>query len=74
MEAEAKKIKGFFLVPLDHWTYDPERIVPAHCKWAKFKWSYQHTECPAEDGVRNWYNKDRELTPEALTDQEDQDD
>ena len=30
VEAEAEKIKGFFLSPLDYQTYDPERIVPAH--------------------------------------------
>ena len=53
VEAEAEQIRGFFLAPLDYWTYDPKRIVPAHCKHAKFKWSYQHTERPTEDGVRN---------------------
>ena len=63
VEAEAEQIRGFFLEPLDYWTYDPERIVPTHCKQAKFKWSYQHTEWPVEYGVRNWYKKDRELTP-----------
>ena len=74
VEADTEKIKGFYMRPLDHRKYDTERIVPDHCKQAKFKWSYQHTECPCEDEKRNWYNTDRELAPRAWFDQEDPDD
>ena len=74
VEAEAEEMRGFHLGPLDHRTYDQERIVPDHCKRAKFKWSYQHTECPYEDEKRNRYNADRELAPGAWSDQEDLDD
>lgn len=70
---EEEQIKGFYLGSLDHQTYDPERIVPNHCKRAKFKWRYQHTEHPYEDEKRNWYNMDRELAPRAWSDQEDPD-
>ena len=67
-------MRSFLLGPLDHQTYDPERIVPDHCKQAKFKWSYQHVECPYEDEKRNWYNTDRKLAPGAWSNQEDPDD
>ena len=59
VEAEAEEMRSYRLGPLDHWTYDPERIVPDHYKRAKFKWNYQHTECPGKDERRNWYNTDR---------------
>ena len=59
VQVEVEEMRGFYLGPLDHRTYDPERIVPDHCKWAKLKWSYQHTENPYEDEKRNWYNADR---------------
>ena len=74
VEAEVEEMRGFCLRPLDHRTYDPERIVPNHCKRAKFKWSYQHTECPYEDEKINWYNVDRQLALGAWSDQEDPDD
>ena len=32
VEAEAKETKGFHFPPVAHISYDPERIVPAHCK------------------------------------------
>ena len=74
VEAEAEEMKSYHLGALDHRTYDPERIVPDHCKRAKFKWNYQHTECPGEDERRNWYNANRKLAPGEYSDQEDLDD
>ena len=49
-------------------------IVPAHCKRAKFKWNYQHTEIPVEEQTKNWYNKDRKVLPKESTNQEGQND
>ena len=49
--AEAEEIKSYHLRTLEYRTYDPERIVPEHCKKAKFKWNYQHVERP-EEGER----------------------
>ena len=72
VEEEAEHIRGFCLPPLAHHTYDPERIIPTHCKRAKFKWSYQHTDCPTEYRIRNWYGKDREAAPAESSDQEEQ--
>ena len=37
---EAEYIKGFHFVKLAHHSYDPERIIPSHCKRAKFNWTY----------------------------------
>ena len=56
VEVEADHIRGFHFVSLDLWSYDQERIVPAHCKRPNFNWTYQHTEAVTEDEVRNWYN------------------
>ena len=67
VEVEAEETKGFHFAPLAHRSYDLERIVPAHSKLAKFNWNYQHIECPVEEKTRNWYNKDREATPEEST-------
>ena len=69
VEAKAEEIKGFHFPPLTHRSYDPERIIPAHCKKAKFKWNYQHTECSVEDKTNNWYNKDSEVVLEESIDQ-----
>ena len=74
VEAEAEEMKSYHLGALDHRTYDPEKILPDHCKRAKFKWNYQHTECPSEDERRNWYNADQQLASGAWSDQEDPDD
>lgn len=74
VEAEAEEMKIYHLESLDHWTYDPERIIPDHCKQAKFKWNYQHTECSSEYKIRNWYNVDMKLAPGVWSDQEDPDD
>ena len=74
VEAEEEEMRSYRLGPLDHQTYDLERIVPDHCKWAKFKWNYSHTECPGENEKRNWYNVDRKLTSGVWSDQEDPDD
>ena len=38
--AEGEEMKSYHLGALEHRTYDPERIVPEHCKKAKFKWNY----------------------------------
>ena len=46
LEIEAEETKGFHFPPLTHRSYDPERIVPAHCKRDKLKWNYQHIEYP----------------------------
>ena len=73
VEVESEHIRGFYLPPLAHRTYDPEKIIPAHCKQTKFKWSYQHTEYPVEDRIKNWYNKDSEAAPTKSSDQEEQD-
>ena len=67
-------MKIYRLGSLDHRTYDPERIVLDHCKQAKFKWNYQHTECSGKDEKRNWYNADMKLNLGAWSDQEDPDD
>ena len=67
-------MKIYHLRTLEYRTYDPERIVPEHCKRAKFKWNYQHTERPEEYERRNWYNADRQLAPGVDSGQEDQDD
>lgn len=74
VEVEAEEMKSYHLGALEHWTYDPERIVPDHCKRAKFKWNYQHTERPGEDDRRNWYNADRQLALGVNSGQEDPDD
>ena len=66
VEAEVEQMKGFYLGPLDLRTYGPERIVPDHCKWAKFKWSYHHTERPYEDEKRTWYNADKGTCPGSM--------
>ena len=74
VEAEEKEMKSYHLGALEHWTYDPERIVRDHCKRAKFKWNYQHIECPGEDERRNLYNSYCQLTTRAYFDREDPDD
>ena len=73
VETKAKQIKGFCLPPLAHQTYDLEKIIPAHCKQAKLKWIYQHTDYPDEYRIKNWYNKDREAPPAESSDQEEKD-
>ena len=39
VEAEAEQMRGYHLPTLSHQAYDPNRIIPAHCKRAKFRWS-----------------------------------
>lgn len=48
---------------LNYQTYDPEKVISAHCKKAKFSWSYAHTKKDLEDGIRNWHNSTREINP-----------
>ena len=71
--AQGEEIKGYHFRNLDYRTYDPVKIVPEHCKRAKFKWSYQHVERPTEDEKRNWYNADRQLAPGIDSDREEED-
>ena len=35
--AQGEEVKGYHFRNLDYRTYDPVRIVPEHCKRAKFK-------------------------------------
>ena len=72
--AEGEAMKSYQLGVLEHRTYDPERIVPEHCLKAKFKWTYQHIERPAEDKRRNWYNAERQFAPRVNVVQEYPDD
>ena len=72
--AEAEAMRSYQLGALEHRTYDPERIVPEHCLRAKFKWTYQHLERPAEDERRNWYNAERQIAPGSDVVQEDPND
>lgn len=37
--------------------------MATHCKKEKFSWSYSHTQKEILDGVRNWYNAIRKLSP-----------
>lgn len=48
---------------LNYRMYDLENIMAAHCKKVKFIWSYNHTRKDLEDGIRNWYNTTREISP-----------
>lgn len=63
VEAEAKVLKGSHFVNLNCRTYDLEKFVAAHCKKAKLSWSYSHTKKDHKDGIQNWYNATRELSP-----------
>ena len=67
-------MRSYQLRALEHRTYDPEKIVPEHCRRANLKWTYQHLERPAEDERRNWYNAERQLAPGIDVVQEDSDD
>ena len=53
VEAEGEEMKIYHFGALEYRTYDPERIVPEHCKKDKFKRNYQHVEHPGEDERRN---------------------
>lgn len=63
VEAEAKELDRIHLVTLNYQTYDPEKVVVAHCKKLKFSWSYAHTRKDIKDRIRNWYNSTREIKP-----------
>lgn len=63
VEVKAKELEGSHFVTLNYRTYDPEKVVAAYCKKAKFSWSYTHTRKNLEDGIRNWYNSTREINP-----------
>lgn len=63
MESEAEELEGSHFVTLNYITYDPEKIVAAHCKKEKFSWPYTDTRKDLEDGIRNWYNATTEINP-----------
>lgn len=46
--------------------------MAAHCKREKFSWSYSHTKKDLKDGIKNWYNSTRELTPSEQQAREDE--
>ena len=72
VEAEAEQIKVYHLTPMSRRTYDPNGVIPEHCKRAKFKWMYNHTPCAHEDDFRNWYNRNRKDAPEEGTNDQTQ--
>ena len=74
VEGDGEEMKSYRFGALEYRTYDLERIVFEHCKRAKVKWNYQHTQHPGEDERRNWYNADRKLAPGADSGQEDPND
>lgn len=63
MEAEVEALKGNHFVNLNYQMYNPKKVMCAHFKKTKFKWSYSHTRQDHEDEVKNWYNATRELIP-----------
>ena len=56
---------------LNYWTYDPKKVVGAHCKKENFSWSYSHAKQDHEDGIKNLDNATRELIPSEQHARED---
>jgi len=63
MEAKAEELEGSQFVTLNYRMYDPKNVIATHCKKVKSSWSYVHTTKDLKDGIRNWYNSTREISP-----------